>query len=118
LVRSGAISVLLEQFGGMNDKHPLSMIAWVRTSDPAAIRDLVHKLNALPAFPGGIYCPFDDGSYFALAFAYARGTSTTVKVEARGCGEVFVGGSTQPAAWTATSPAFLDSLRGLLAHRQ
>lgn len=116
LLRDGAISVLIEQFGGMNDKPPLSMIAWVRITDPAAVRHLVHELNALPAFAGGIFCPMDDGSYFALAFAYARGTTTTVKVEARGCGEVFVGGSTEPAAWTLASPAFLDALRGLLAH--
>lgn len=117
LVGPGAISVLIEQFGGLNDQPPLGLKAWVRVSDSAVISKLVRELNALPAMPSGFFsCPQDDGSYFVLAFTYARGTFTNVNVEASGCGQVFVGDLAQPAAWTLTSPAFLDSLRGLLAH--
>lgn len=116
-VRDGATSALIQQFGGLNDKPPLGLKASVHVSDAVVISKLVHELNFLPAFPGGIHCPMDDGSYFVLVFTYTDGTDTTVKVEASGCGEVYVGGSTEPAAWTATSPALFDTLRGLLAHK-
>lgn len=117
LLRGGAITVLIEQFGGLNDQPPLGLKVSVQISDPAAINKLVRELNALPAFPGGISCPQDDGSYFALVFTYADVTSTDVKVEAGGCGEVYVGGSTKPVAWIPTSPSILDTLTGLLAHK-
>lgn len=116
LVRRGASSVLIEQFGGMNDQPALGLKASVQISDPAVVNKLVHDLNALPAFPDALmFCPLDDGSYFALEFAYADGTSTGVKVEAAGCGGVYIGGSSHAAAWTATTPAFDDALKGLLA---
>ena len=116
LVRPDAIDVLIQQFGSLNDQPPLGLKAWIRIKDATVISRLVRELNALKPFPGGIYCPFDDGSYFALAFTYARGASASVKLEAGGCGEVFVGGSAQPVAWTLTSPTFLDTLRHHLAH--
>jgi hypothetical protein len=115
LLRGGAITVLIEQFGGLNDQPLLGLKATVQISDRAAISKLVRELNALPAFPDGIYCPADDGSYFALVFTYADGTSTAVKV-AGGCEEVYVGGSTQPVAWALPSPALFDTLTALLAH--
>jgi hypothetical protein len=116
LVRRGATGVLIEQFGGMNDQPALGLKASVQISDPAVVSKLVHDLNALPAFPDALmFCPLDDGSYFALELAYADGTSTGVKVEAAGCGGVYIGGSSHAAAWTATTPAFDESLKGLLA---
>jgi hypothetical protein len=118
LLRGGAITVLIEQFGGLNDQPPLGLKVSVQISDPAAISKLVRELNALPAFPGGVFsCPMDDGSYFALVFTYADGTGIDVKVEAGGCGGVYIGGSTQPVAWTLTSPTLVDTLKSLLANK-
>ena len=115
LLRGGAITVLIEQFEEPNYQPPPFLKQSVQINDPAVISKLVRELNALPAFPGGIYCPQDDGSYFALVFMYADGTSTAVKV-AGGCEEVYVGGSAQPVAWALPSPALFDTLMGLLAH--
>ena len=115
-LRRGAIRAVIERFGGMNDQPASSMIASVGISDPAVINSVITQLNGLPPFPGGVHCAMDDGSYFELIFTYVDGTKVSVKVEASGCGEVFVEGSTQPVAWTATSPQFVATLEGLLAH--
>lgn len=116
LVRRGASSVLIKEFGGMNDQPALGLKASLESSDPAFVSKLVHDLNALPAFPSEIMsCPSDDGSRFVLEFAYAGGASTSVTVEATGCSGVYIGGSNQAVAWTRTTPAFLDTLTGLLA---
>jgi hypothetical protein len=50
-----------------------------------------------------------------IRLAAIDGTSTMVKVDARGCQGVYVGGSKQPAAWAAKSPELFDTLRRLLA---
>jgi hypothetical protein len=116
LVRRGPTSVLIKQFGGMNDQPALGLKASLQTSDPAMVSELVHGLNALPAFPSEIMsCPSDDGSHFVLEFAYADGTSTSVTAEATGCSGVYIGGSNQAVAWTRTAPAFLETLKGMLA---
>jgi len=115
-IKGGAISVLIEQFGGMNDQPPMRRKAFVQIKDSAVINILVRQLNALPAPPALIYCPLSDDSYFALTFAYASRGSVAVKVEAVGCGYVFVGGATEPVAWTLTSPVLLSSLQALTAH--
>ena len=81
-----------------------------------AINWFVQELNALPLFPNGIFCPMDDGSYFALVFTYPNQSTASLKVEASGCGEVFFGNLAQPVAWTATSPKFMPTLQSLLAH--
>ena len=118
LVREGATSVLVQQYGGLNDQPPLGLVASIHVSDSSQISQLARELNTLPPYPSGtMHCPMDDGSYFAMVFSYGDGTSTTVKVEATGCQGVYVGGSKQPVAWTATSPALLETLRGLLAHQ-
>jgi hypothetical protein len=109
---------LVERYGGLNDRPPLGLIASVQISDSAAIKRLIRELNALPAFPkSGMFCPFADGSYFALVFTYRDGASTTVKVEANGCRGVFVGGSEQAVAWAVQSPELFDTFLGLLANK-
>jgi hypothetical protein len=118
LVRDGATSVLIQQYGGLNDQPPLGLRASIRVTDSSQINSLVHELDALPAYPSGtMFCPMDDGSYFAITFFYGGGTSAMVKAEARGCQGVYVGASRQPAAWAAKSPELFDALRGLLAHQ-
>jgi hypothetical protein len=115
LVHNGATSVLIHQYRGLNDHPPLGLLASIHISDSSHISHLVHELNTLPAYPSGtVFCPMDDGSYFALAFSYGDGTSTTVRVDARGCQAVYVGGSKQRVAWAAKSPELFDTLRGLL----
>jgi hypothetical protein len=59
----------------------------------------------------------DDGSYFAMVFSYGDGTNVMVKVEARGCQGMYVGGSKQPVAWAAKSPELFDTLKRLLAYQ-
>ncbi|HXC76457.1 MAG TPA: hypothetical protein VNU19_05345 [Candidatus Acidoferrum sp.] len=113
VVGRGAIRVVVERFGGLNDHPPLGLIASVGISDPTVVNQILTQLNHLPPFPGGIFCPLDDGSYFELIFTYVDGTTVNVKVAASGCGEVFVGDSTQPVAWTATSPKFVAILQGV-----
>jgi len=114
-VRGGATTVLIQQYGGLNDKPPLGLLASIQVRDSTQISQLVHELNTLPAYPSGtMHCPMDDGSHFALVFSFGDGTSTMVKVEARGCQGVTVGGSKQPVAWAAKSPELFDTLRGLL----
>jgi hypothetical protein len=116
LVSDGATSVLVQQYGGLNDQPPLGLLASIRAADSTQINLLVHELDRLPAYPSGTrFCPMDDGSYFAMTFSYGGGTRTVVKAEARGCQGVYVGGSTQPAAWAAKSPKLFDTLRRLLA---
>jgi hypothetical protein len=116
LIRGGATSVLIQQYGGLNDQPPLGLLASIRVTDSSQINSLVRELNALPAYPSGtMLCPMDDGSYFAITFSYGDGTSAMVKAEARGCQGVSVGASKQPAAWAAKSPELFDALRGLLA---
>jgi len=118
VVRDGATSVLVQQYGGLNDLPPLGLIASVQVSDPSEISRLSSELKALPPFPSGtMNCPMDDGSYFAIAFSYGDGTSAKVKVEARGCQGVYFGGSTQATYWAAKSPDLIDTLKALLAHR-
>lgn len=117
LVRAGATSVLIQQYGGLNDQPPLGQLESIQVSDSSQISQLVHELNTLPAYPRGtMLCPMDDGSHFAMVFSYGDGTSTMVKAEARGCQGVYVGGSKQPVAWAAKSPELFDILRGLLTH--
>jgi hypothetical protein len=116
LLRRNAISVLVEQFGGMNDQPPLHLKASLQTTDRALVNELVSEVNALPAFPNEVMsCRADDGSYFVLVFTYASGPATSVKAEATGCGGVYLGGSNRAVAWTATTPAFLETLRWLLS---
>ena len=118
LVRDGATTVVIQQYGGLNDRPPLGLLASIHVSDSSQISQLVHELNALPAYPSGtIHCPLDDGSYFAMVFSYGDGTSTMVKVGARGCQGVYVGGSKQPVAWAVKSPELFDTLRRLLAQQ-
>jgi hypothetical protein len=118
IVRGGASSALVQQFGGLNDQPPLGLLVSVQISDSSEINRLADELNALPAFPSGLMnCPMDDGSYFAIAFSYPDGASAKVKVEARGCQGVYVGGSTQPAAWAAKSPQLFVTLTRLIAHQ-
>src|ERR1700688_2774980 len=74
LFRGGAIRVVIERFGGMTDQPPSSMIASVGISDPAVVNRVITQLNGLPPFPGGVFCPMDDGSYFELTFTYVDGT--------------------------------------------
>jgi hypothetical protein len=115
-VRVGATSVLIQQYGGLNDQPPLGLLASIRVTDSSQIDPLVHELDALPAYPSGtMFCPMDDGSYFAMTFSYSGGTSAMVKAQARGCQGVYVGESKQPAAWAAKSAELFDTLRGLLA---
>jgi hypothetical protein len=116
LVRRGANALLIDEFGWTNDQTSLDLKASLQTTDPTLISKLVHDLNALPAFPNELMsCPSNDGSHFALEFAFADGTRTSVTVEATGCSGVYLGGSNQAVAWTRTAPAFLDTLNGLLA---
>ncbi len=118
LVRAGATSVLIQQYGGLNDQPPLGLLESIQVSDSSQISQLVHELNTMPAYPSGtMFCPMDDRSYFAMAFSYRDGTSPMVKVEARGCQGVYVGGSKQPVAWAAKSPELFDILKELLAHQ-
>jgi hypothetical protein len=117
LVRDGATSVLIQQFGGLNDLPALGLLASIRVTDSSQISPLVNELDALPAYPSAtMFCPMDDGSHLAMTFSYGGGASTMVKVEARGCQGVYVGGSKQPAAWAARAPELFDTVRGLLAH--
>jgi hypothetical protein len=116
LVRDGATSVLIQQYGGLNDQPPLGVLASIRVTDSSQINPLVHELDALPTYPTAtMFCPMDDGSYFAMTFFYGGGPGAMVKAEARGCQGVYVGGSKQPAAWAVKSPELFDTLRGLLA---
>jgi hypothetical protein len=116
LIRDGATSVLIQQYGGLNDQPPLGLLASIRVTDSSQINSLVHELDALPAYPSGtMFCPMDDGSYFAITFSYGDASSAMVKAKARGCQGVYVGASKQPAAWAAKSPELFAALRGLVA---
>ena len=110
----GAVRVVIERIGGLNDQPPSSLIASVGISDPAVATSLLTQLNDLPPFAAGLHCPMDDGSYFVLIFTYVDGTKVTVRVEATGCEMVFAGDSTQPVAWAEPSANFLVSLEGLV----
>lgn len=119
LVRDGAIGAVVQRFGGMNDKPPLTLIASVQIKEAAVTRGLIRDLNALPAFPaGGMSCPMDDGSYFRIIFAYVDGTHAAVKLEATGCTELYLEESAQPVAWAATSRGALYTLEGLFTQGQ
>jgi hypothetical protein len=118
LPRAGIISILLEQFAGQNDQSRIGWKTSVYITEVTAIRKLVHQLNTLPQFPAGIVsCAISDGAYYALVFTYSGGISIAVRVEAGGCGRVYVGSSSQPVAWTLTSPAVVDTFKDLLPTR-
>lgn len=118
LLRDGAISVLLQRYGGLNDPPPLGLLESVQFSNPSEIRLLTRELNALPAYPSGVmFCSDDDESYFAIVFTNAGGTRTTVDVLATGCEGVYIEGLKQPVAWALTSPNLFDYLKGLLADK-
>ena len=117
-VHDGATSLVIQQYGGLNDQPPLGLLASIHISDSSKVSQLAHELNTLPAFPSGaMNCPMDDGSYYALVFSFGDETSIAIKIEARGCQGVYVGGSKQPVAWAAKSPELFDTLKGLLAHQ-
>src|SRR5260370_17819359 len=106
----------MQEYGRVNAKPPLGLQESTRVSDTSEISKLAQEIDALPAYPSGtMFCPMDDGSYFVLVFFYGGGTSAMVKVEARGCQGVYVGGSRQPSVWAAKSPGLFDLLRSLLA---
>lgn len=118
LVRNGAKSVLIQQYGGLNNQNPLGLIASVQTSDPDAIRLLIRELNVLPVFPSGAHsCPLDDGSYFAIVLTYADGATTPVRVDATGCKAVSIGGSNPIVLWAFNSPDLFNTLKSLLGVR-
>jgi hypothetical protein len=114
----GGPSVLIQQFGGMNDQPPLRVQRSVRIFDSGEMGQLADELNALPPFPNGVWsCPFDDAAYFEVLFTYADGTSTPFRVNARGCRAVYVGKTNPRVLWAARSPELFDTLTRLLSHQ-
>jgi hypothetical protein len=114
----GAVQVVIERFGGLNDKPPSAMIGSVGISDLAVVTSLVIQLNAMPPFPDANFsCPMDDGSYFDLVFTYVDGTRVSVMVQSTGCQTVFLNDFAQPVAWAESFPNFTATLEGLLAHQ-
>jgi hypothetical protein len=113
----GAVRVVIERFGGLNDKPPSAMIGSVGISDLAVVTSLVTQLNAMPPFPdGSFHCPMDDGSYFELVFTYVDGTRVSVIVQSTGCQVVYLNDFAHTVAWAEAFPNFIATLEGLLTH--
>ena len=110
-------SVLIEQFAVRNSEPSDGRLeSSVLISESTMISNLLHQLEELPVFPLGVVsCASSDNGYFALVFTYIGGSGTQVKIEAGGCGRVYIGGSSQPAAWILTSPGILNTLKRSLA---
>jgi hypothetical protein len=79
--------------------------------DVVTVRTLQHNANALPPFPKGtIFCPFDDGSHYAIRFVYANGAALMLFAEIRGCQGVGPTYNGRWVRWSATDQTFLDDL--------
>ena len=93
-------------------KSPASFTFTV--TDPISIRQLKDAVNELPAFPSGtVFCPFDDGSSYRLAFMYEDGSDRDLRLEATGCRGLSVDGSERETAIALNDPqlyALLDEL--------
>jgi hypothetical protein len=117
LLRDGAISALIQQYGGVHDLPPLGLQRSVNTNNPMAITQLAREVNVLPGYPRGIFCPDGDGSFYEVVFSYADGTSINADVEVTGCQAVYVGGWEWPAAWANRSPMLFTTLKALLGRQ-
>jgi hypothetical protein len=114
----GAVQVVIERYGGLNDKPPSAMIGSVGVSDLAVVTSLVKQLNDMPPYPDTNFsCPMDDGAYFDLVFTYVDGTRVSVIVQSTGCQVVYLDDFAQAVAWAEAFPEFIATLQGLLANQ-
>jgi hypothetical protein len=107
--------VTVARYGPTAGFPPLPPEKVVTTTSAATVARLVRDINDLPALPQGtIGCPFDDGSYYQVQFAYTNGGSRTFHVERRGCQVVGLAELPQHSvAWSVTDPRFLNDLDAL-----
>ena len=102
LVPSGADSLLLCRYGGLNaGPNAGRLAASVTVKAAATTARLTSEFNALPRERPGIHCPMDDGSAIIASFGYATGAPDPVQVGLKGCRTV----SNSRLTRTASSPA-------------
>lgn len=107
LVPPGARSLVLCRYGGLNTKGAVGgLVASARTTGNVVVQ-LTNELDALPALPSGIHCPFDDGSSIVARFG-----SSSVRIGLTGCNAVTNGRVTRRA-----TPPVLRQLERILAPR-
>jgi hypothetical protein len=115
LVRQGPINADIGHYGGVNDNPPLALRKSIHITDPNALRRLGLELSGLQSAPGdAVSCPMDDGSYYLIQLRYSSGSDATIRLQATGCQLLFLGGSTQAAAWGANAPGLFALLADLL----
>ena len=115
LVRQGPINADIGHYGGVNDNLPLALRRSIHITDPNALGRLGLELNGLQSFPGdAVSCPMDDGSYYLIHLHYSAGGDAAIRLHATGCQLLYIGGSTQAAAWGANAPGLFALLTDLL----
>lgn len=89
LVPSGAVSVTLCRYRGLNDPTPRYVSQLVGSATLTSgwrARSLGDRFDALPPLQGGTTaCPSDDGSALLVIFAYPRSIRDPVSVHPTGC---------------------------------
>ena len=83
-------------------------------TDAATLRRLQGEANSLPSSPNAryyYYCPFDDGSYFRVAFVYELGAARTLYVDPMGCQGVSLSYGGEWVRWSLPDPRFVNDLQ-------
>ena len=119
LVPGGADRAAIQRFGGLNDSPPLGLRKSTVVTNLGDLADLTNALNVQPPYrQGEFYCPMDDGSYFLVDLHYPAGFAERLRVDATGCGAIYLNGASTPVAATAQArdggelSALLDGLLG------
>ncbi len=109
----GATLMRICRYAGLNDGHPLALIATGLVSSSRSIAAIARELDRLPPFPtGALSCPMDDGSALLIYLGYRQGQTVTIGVALTGCGGASNGSVTR---WAGNSDAVTQLER--LAHR-
>jgi hypothetical protein len=113
LVPSGADSLLLCRYGGLNAGPNAGRLAASATVKAAAtIARLTSDFNALPR-QRAVHCPMDDGSAIIATSGYANGAPDPVQVGLKGCRTVSNSRLTRTAI-SPTGAALVSLLERLL----
>lgn len=109
LVPGSPLLVQVTRYGSIDDRSAVQ--GRVTVTSREEVNRLQQDANGLPPFPQQtMFCPYDDGSHYAVRFIYADGLALTVFAEIRGCQGVGPTYDGRWVRWSATDHAFLDDL--------
>lgn len=121
LAPTGANSIELCGYGGLNARPMLTLDRMRMLRSPVLVDALIQQLDRLPPPPKGVrHCPADDLSRVIVELGYPDGRAVPVSVRLTGCRSVTNGTVKRDASGYGTPPRYgpqlIRRLRVLLAH--